>query len=345
MITHMQSVLLVERNSNLSELRKTQLDKYLQYEFILEIFHTLEEANKAILVKPYNLVLLDASFEIDDLIPFREYVFFSKMNMRTPVVLFNLPYHAHKTDLSAFDWAIYPFSQPMTAENGMQLIRTIQVFSGTTSVFHKTGEVKYSLEAGLKGKILLVDDDEVVLDLMASIISRKLGHSIDIDGTGDGIEAIDQINKKEYDLITTDIQHPGQNGYDVAIAARISDPNRHTPILLMSGARSPRNVGLFDLFLTKPLQVNEFVRAFRVLLGRAMPPLPEDILQPLRSEYERSQKRIQSYLHEQWTLTCFSKPISKLKERKSSHSERGARESSTRFDKSLKGWFYRYDGD
>ena len=49
----------------------------------------------------------------------------------------------------------------------------------------------------MKGRILLVDDEEIVL----RSCQRILGGAYDIDTARDGLEALGKVNENQYDLV------------------------------------------------------------------------------------------------------------------------------------------------
>jgi len=79
-------------------------------------------------------------------------------------------------------------------------------------------------------RILLVDDEPVVLRVTASILHRS---SFAVTQVRSGEEALDKLHNESFDLIVTDFRMAGKSGADVALAARHAHPN--TPVVLMTG--------------------------------------------------------------------------------------------------------------
>ncbi len=63
-----------------------------------------------------------------------------------------------------------------------------------------------------KRRILLVDDEEPILDLMIDILSG-LGHRIDTASNGE--EAWRKVRDHDYDVVLTDVRMPQMNGIDL----------------------------------------------------------------------------------------------------------------------------------
>jgi len=72
-------------------------------------------------------------------------------------------------------------------------------------------EVKIGEETGkvTKGKILVVDDEEVVRRYLSSVLTR-MGHTVDL--ATDGQEALELVKSNRYNLILSDMKMPGMDG-------------------------------------------------------------------------------------------------------------------------------------
>ena len=61
-------------------------------------------------------------------------------------------------------------------------------------------------------RILLVDDEKAICDLIDLNLSSAGYHCVSVQ---DGLEAINRIEQENFDLILLDIMLPGADGYDV----------------------------------------------------------------------------------------------------------------------------------
>ena len=111
-------------------------------------------------------------------------------------------------------------------------------------------------------RILLVDDNAVNLKL-ASLMLKKLGYHADIATTG--IEAIEALENKSYDIVFMDIQMPEMDGLEATKIIRqrwlqgpkiivITSLNDYREICLEAGA---------DDFLTKPLGIEKLSKTIK----------------------------------------------------------------------------------
>lgn len=80
-------------------------------------------------------------------------------------------------------------------------------------------------------KIMIVDDDPVVIRLVGSIL-KTAGYSI--TSARDGLEALVKIKAEKPDLVILDIMMPEINGYDVCYQLRFNADYERVPILLLT---------------------------------------------------------------------------------------------------------------
>ncbi|MBK8395287.1 MAG: PAS domain S-box protein [Leptospiraceae bacterium] len=82
-------------------------------------------------------------------------------------------------------------------------------------------------------KVLLVDDDLINMSLGKAIV-RKILPNAEISEAIDGIEAVNQFNKLNPDIIFMDIQMPEMNGYEATQEIRKREINNHIPIIAVT---------------------------------------------------------------------------------------------------------------
>ncbi len=76
-----------------------------------------------------------------------------------------------------------------------------------------------------KRKILLAEDN-LVNQKVASMVITRLGHSVDV--AGNGLEALDKFKQNQYDLILMDIMMPEMDGLEATMAIREIEKNDTT---------------------------------------------------------------------------------------------------------------------
>jgi CheY-like chemotaxis protein len=123
-----------------------------------------------------------------------------------------------------------------------------------------------------KVRILIVDDDPLILDMLQHGLARSGDDYQVICATG-GPSALRQLEEGSFDLLLTDYQMPGLNGLDLARAVRERTPG--TRIVLMTayahGAELRRRIHAMELdgWLRKPFSLRQLRETLRNSLERA----------------------------------------------------------------------------
>jgi DNA-binding response OmpR family regulator len=118
-----------------------------------------------------------------------------------------------------------------------------------------------------KGKILVVDDDRLVL---ATLTHGLLQAGYEVIDTDNGDDAILLAREHRPDLALLDIRMEGKSGFDVAAVLRQSI---HTPFMFLSAFADADTVaqvkalGAVD-YLVKPLEVKQILPAVEAALAR-----------------------------------------------------------------------------
>lgn len=117
--------------------------------------------------------------------------------------------------------------------------------------------------------ILIVEDDLNQRKLMQRVLER-FGYTVTL--ACDGVDALEQLEKKHVDLIILDIMMPRMDGYEFTSTLRQSGCN--IPILMVSAKQSPvdKRKGFIigtDDYMTKPVDEEEMVLRVGALLRRS----------------------------------------------------------------------------
>ena len=117
--------------------------------------------------------------------------------------------------------------------------------------------------------IMVVEDDLNQQKLMTSVLTQ---YGYYVITARDGIEALDQLDKKHVDLIILDIMMPRMDGFEFTSTLRQSGCN--IPILMVSAKQSPidKRKGFIigtDDYMTKPIDEEEMVLRVGALLRRS----------------------------------------------------------------------------
>lgn len=118
--------------------------------------------------------------------------------------------------------------------------------------------------------VLIAEDEQGALELISEVV-EQLGHQV--LRTRDGEEALVLARAHTPALIISDYMMPRRSGLSLLRELRQdpSSPLAQIPFLLMSAAQ-PKGAEAANLFLTKPVQIEEMERAIRKLLdSRTVP--------------------------------------------------------------------------
>jgi DNA-binding response OmpR family regulator len=119
-------------------------------------------------------------------------------------------------------------------------------------------------------RILIVDDEKVVRDLLRTVLEHD-GHQV--DEATDGQQALDLHKRSSYDVAIVDLILPRKNGLDTIVELRAQ--RKETRIIVMTGALPTLlsgNRNMDDLLgsvakITKPMRPADLVRTVREVLG------------------------------------------------------------------------------
>lgn len=120
------------------------------------------------------------------------------------------------------------------------------------------------------GKVLLVDDDQNVLELVKLYGEREGFHVI---GINDGDQTLAVFDRENPDLVILDIMLPGQDGLTLCRNLRAT---RMVPIIMLTakGEEADRILGLemgADDYVAKPFSPRELVARIKAVLRRTQP--------------------------------------------------------------------------
>lgn len=118
-------------------------------------------------------------------------------------------------------------------------------------------------------KILLVEDDELVRDMLAQVLQRA---SHEVESANDGEQATEILKKIEPDIMVTDIIMPKKSGITLITEVKNKHPNME--IIAISGGGRLDPTGYLDLSETlgatvsfeKPVDKSALLMAIDLLL-------------------------------------------------------------------------------
>ncbi len=119
--------------------------------------------------------------------------------------------------------------------------------------------------------ILIVEDEPSIAEVVGLYLSRA---GFEVRTAGNGLAALDEVERAEPDLIILDLMLPGADGYEVTRRVRARSD---TPIIMLTARKSEvdRIAGLemgADDYVVKPFSAQELVSRVRAVLRRTGSP-------------------------------------------------------------------------
>ena len=171
--------------------------------------------------------------------------------------------------------------------------KTFIPFAAETDLLLSTTNLDVKFD-GSCYRILVAEDNPTNRKVIQKILERA-GHHCTL--AKDGEDALDKIEKKEFDAIILDMNMPGMTGVDVARIYRLMRGNMaRAPVIMFSAnvtteARDESIEAGADEFLPKPIQVDSFLQTLQQLVtdfkvsgspkNRALLPKPKNRLKLL----------------------------------------------------------------
>jgi DNA-binding response OmpR family regulator len=125
--------------------------------------------------------------------------------------------------------------------------------------------------APARTRVLVVEDERDIADLVKHTLERGEGVSVDIVMTGEA--ALERAAAEAPDLVILDVNLPVLSGFDVCRALRSRPGTQHVPVIMLTArtAEQDRVAGLdlgADDYLTKPFSLRELAARVRAVLRR-----------------------------------------------------------------------------
>jgi signal transduction histidine kinase/ActR/RegA family two-component response regulator len=152
--------------------------------------------------------------------------------------------------------------------HGGEILIESEIGKGTTFILHLPigfgekaleEEVLKPAKEGKPARILVIDDEDSVRDILFKILTAK-GHQVVM--ASDGEEGIERFKNDTFDLVFTDLGMPRISGWEVG--KTIKEMNPKVPIVMITGwgmelNREKMNESGIDLIVSKPFQFDQVI--------------------------------------------------------------------------------------
>jgi CheY-like chemotaxis protein len=119
------------------------------------------------------------------------------------------------------------------------------------------------------GRVLVVDDDEVIRQLIAVNLTLE---GFEVVTAVDGQDCLEKVAQVDPDVITLDVMMPRLDGWVTATQLRRNPATANIKVVLITARAQEddrdrgRQIGV-DAYLTKPFDPAEMIRVVRELAG------------------------------------------------------------------------------
>jgi two-component system response regulator VicR len=121
-----------------------------------------------------------------------------------------------------------------------------------------------------KKKILCIEDEKEMIDLMRLILERR---GFDFIGAEGGEEGLDKIRAEKPDLILLDLMMPGVDGWEVYRQLKADQKLKDTPVIVVTAKAQSidkvlgLHIARVEDYITKPFGPQELLESIHRVLG------------------------------------------------------------------------------
>ncbi|HMK50580.1 MAG TPA: response regulator [Thermodesulfovibrionales bacterium] len=121
-------------------------------------------------------------------------------------------------------------------------------------------------------KILIVDDDPVIRNLLEQILEPFEEHGVELLTADNGVAALEVVRSARPEVIFLDVMMPRMNGFEVCKIVK-NDPDIANCYVVMLTAKGQevdkqkaKEIGV-DCYITKPFNITELVGKVSEVMG------------------------------------------------------------------------------
>jgi CheY-like chemotaxis protein len=116
-------------------------------------------------------------------------------------------------------------------------------------------------------KILILEDYEIIADLEKAILNAE---GFEVEVVSDGVEGLEKIKQKEYDVIISDCEMPRMRGGEFYLEVRKLNPDLAKRIIFTSGIITDFIKSTGNRFLMKPFSSQQLIEVVKKLIPSDM---------------------------------------------------------------------------
>ena len=113
-------------------------------------------------------------------------------------------------------------------------------------------------------KILIVDDDEILLETTVELLRYKMKNEATIFTATDGLLGWEKFQEVRPELVITDLSMPSMNGNELALKIRSIHPD--FPIIMTTGYLDDVDPATVSCVIEKPARMRTLLESIRKFL-------------------------------------------------------------------------------
>lgn len=157
---------------------------------------------------------------------------------------------------------------------GLGTVFTIHLTYDNVIVKKEDDTIVSAVEYDLKGKSILVVEDNAMNQMVIKMITKKWQNT-SVDFANNGEEGVQKLTQNHYDIILMDLQMPIMDGYEATIAIRngeAGESKKTIPIIaLTADVMESTKIRVFDIgmnkYLSKPVDKDALFDAVKLLVS------------------------------------------------------------------------------
>jgi DNA-binding response OmpR family regulator len=125
--------------------------------------------------------------------------------------------------------------------------------------------------AEINKKVVYIEDEPEMIDLVRLILSRK---GYEVIGANGGREGLDAIRQKLPDLVLLDLMMPDMDGWDVYQQMKSVEATRDIPVIVITAKAQSidkvlgLHIAKVDDYISKPFSPQELVESVEKVIGQ-----------------------------------------------------------------------------
>ncbi len=124
-------------------------------------------------------------------------------------------------------------------------------------------------------RLLYIEDEEEMIDLVRLILSRR---GYEVLGANGGRQGLDMVRKEHPDLVLLDLMMPDMDGWDVYQQMKAEDSTRDIPVIVVTAKAQSidkvlgLHIAKVEDYIAKPFSPQELIDSVEKVLARRQAP-------------------------------------------------------------------------